>query len=73
MFPTVVDHINRAQEIAKSRLEETNDREAKRCYALANTKLEEAQMYYTRGRAIDRNMFNPVDLDKEENALGEPA
>lgn len=32
---------------------------------LAIQKLQEAQMWYTRGRAIQEGKFNPADLDKE--------
>lgn len=32
---------------------------------VAISRLEEAQMWYTRGRARQLGMFNPVDLDKK--------
>lgn len=31
--------------------------------AVAITNLEQAQMWYTRGRAIEEDVFNPKDLD----------
>lgn len=39
----------------------------RRNYALALTAIEEAQMRYTRGRAIELDRFAPADLDKAED------
>lgn len=39
--------------------------EVRREFSVAITAAEDAQMRYTRGRAIELGKFNPADLDKE--------
>lgn len=58
---TVKEHIDAAVNAARAAaFVDGGSRE----FALAITKLEEAQMWYTRGRAIQEDKFNPQDLDK---------
>lgn len=62
---TVKENIDLA--IVSIRVSPTQIGKAGRERALAITKLEEAQMWYTRARAIEEGVFNPKDLDKDGN------
>lgn len=64
---TVKELIDRAVAIIRY----GTDYPLRREHALAITKLEEAQMWYTRGRAIEEGVFNPKDLDKKNAELSD--
>jgi hypothetical protein len=61
---TFVEAVNDLIGKARARQEASERGEAKREYALSVTALEEAQMRFTRGRAIDTENFEPADLEK---------
>ncbi len=63
---TVAESIAFATLRARKRQAASADQRAKREYALAITALEDAQMRYTRGRAMDLDCYAPADLDKND-------
>jgi hypothetical protein len=64
---TVKQMLDHCVEVCRQRQGQINsgDGSASREFALAITAIEEAQMRYTRGRAIMLGKFAPADLDAE--------
>lgn len=66
--PTVKELIDQAIEYIGDRREcpvGPATTQSAREFSLAITALEDAQMRYTRGRAIELGKFKPADLDRE--------
>lgn len=53
-------------QLAKDRLESSDDDAVRRNMAVAITHLEDAQMRYGRGRAIELGVFAPFDFDRHD-------
>ncbi len=63
---TVKTAIEFAIQVARERLEDSHDDQARRDFAFTITHLEDALMRYTRARAKQLGLFAPADLDRHD-------